>query len=757
MRDAILISIIAVSMMVTALAASAERPMLLRVNIQSKADMEFVRQSGFDIAYVEGDFIEIVAGDDDLAKLTSAGFSIEIIHEDLVAFYQSRFPIGTTMGGFPTFDEAIAYMDSLHGVYPTLTSERQTIGQSLEGRELWMMKISDNPWADEDEPEYFVNSLIHAREPMGLEASLRFMSHLCDNYGSDPQVTDLVDNREIYFVPVVNPDGYEYNRQTNPNGGGMWRKNRRRVDSWNYGVDLNRNWGYMWGYDNNGSSPDPGSEVYRGDSTFSEPETQVMREFINGRNFSIILNIHSYGNLMLYPWGYSDIYTEDNELLNSISVDACGDNGWEIGTPWEVLYNTNGDACDWQYGERTEKPKILTFVTEIGSDWDGFWPDPNRIDDLWADELPIMLHLAEIADNPYIYALPAPPYLYPIGDVYSDTIILNWSFSDSLNPAVVYELKELSGLQRFEDGFEQQSSWWNLDGFYRRTSRRHAGSYSMFSGTANNYNGSAVLGNPVSVGDNDTLTVWVWYNIENDYDYAYVQVSTDGGVTFENLEGNITTNDNPNGTNRGNGITGSSGGWVLGIFPLADYAGRSVTPAMRYITDGGVQYEGFYADDFFPVETFENEIVISSDIPDTTFTVAGRTPGSYFYMVRALDAEDQWSVFSNMEEAVVHPQTSVDDDPMPLRFALDQNYPNPFNPQTSIEFTIDSPGRVELTVYNILGMKVCSLVDGDLVAGSYNVIFDGLDDNGKQVSAGVYFYRLRAGDFISTRKMTVLK
>ena len=203
-------------------AATDERPMLVRVDLQDKEAMNVLAAGGYDIAYVnKGKFAEVVANDLDYRNLLAAGLQVEIIHEDLVAFYQSRYPLTTTMGGFPTFDEALAYMDSLHNLYPNLVTARDSIGYTIEGRALWMVKISDNPDIDEDEPEVFINSLIHAREPMGLEASLRYMSYLCDNYGVDPHVTDLVDNREIFFVPVVNPDGYEYNRINHPNGRSM--------------------------------------------------------------------------------------------------------------------------------------------------------------------------------------------------------------------------------------------------------------------------------------------------------------------------------------------------------------------------------------------------------------------------------------------------------------------------------------------------------------------------------------------------------
>lgn len=735
-------------------ADTGARPMLLRVNLQERGTIDFLHKGGFDIVYISrGEFAEIVADDNDYQRLQAAGLNPEIIHEDLVAFYQSRYPLSMDMGGFPTLDEALAFMDSLHQAYPDIATARVSIGYSIESRAIWMMKISDNPGEDEDEPEFFINALIHAREPMGLEATLRFMAYLCSNYGTDPEITDLVDSREFYFVPVVNPDGYEYNRQIAPNGGGMWRKNRNPTGA----VDLNRNWGYMWGYDDYGSSPDPDDETYRGMAPFSEPETSTLRQFINSRNFNLIMNFHAHGDLMLYPWGYYNGYTPDNDIFHAISDSACAQNDYEIGTPWELLYNTNGDATDWQYGEQIEKPKIFGFVIEIGSSYDGFWPEPSRIPELWNDLLPALMYLSRVADNPYIAAPPRAPILNPIGDVYSDSFTVSWESSDTLNPAVAFELKELIGLERVEDDFEDGTSNWDLNDFYRSSARRHSGSYSLFSGSDNNYDASAVLVNAVSVGDDEILRFWTWYSIETNWDYAYVQLSTDGGNSFVNLEGNITTDYNPHGGNRGNGITGNSGGWVFAEFPLDDYAGQSALLAMRYITDGWTTYEGFYADEFYPVETFDEENILSSDIIDTFYLVTDREPGDYYYQVRARDAEDQWSAFSNREVAHVHPQTGIDDDQLPVLLSLNQNYPNPFNPQTRISFSIPQRGLVQLTIYNILGSKVRILVNSALEAGEHVVIFDCMDEQGKPVAPGVYFYRLKTESDALTRKMVLIK
>ena len=211
---------------------------------------------------------------DNLQKLSAAEIE-EITETSKNKFGVTGFHLGS-MGGYMTLAEVIAELDTLKKLFPTLITAKQSLGNTIENRPVYMVKISDNPEVDEDEPELLYTALHHAREPESMMQMIYFMYYLLENYNSDPAVQYLVNNREMYFIPVVNPDGYEYNRATNPNGGGMWRKNRRN-NGGSYGVDLNRNYGpdSYWNAPNGGSSTSPSSDTYRGTAPFSEPETQI--------------------------------------------------------------------------------------------------------------------------------------------------------------------------------------------------------------------------------------------------------------------------------------------------------------------------------------------------------------------------------------------------------------------------------------------------------------------------------------------------
>jgi len=397
--------IIAVFFILTFSLLNAQNFKQVKLFTQSQNDISLISQLGIDLEHSSFDKdngLILFVSDYEFNLLQASGIQYSVIIDDWFEYYKSLpalslserqsimsdskenfgvegFGFGS-MGGYYTFDEIITNIDSMYAQYPNLITQKYSVGLSQQGRTIWAVKISDNPNINENEPAVGYDALIHAREPQSMASMLYFMWYLLENYGTNSEVTYLVNNREMYFIPCLNPDGYEYNRQTNPNGGGMWRKNRRNNGDGSFGVDLNRNFGYMWGYDNTGSSPTPSSETYRGPFAFSEPEAVAARDLAIQKNYGTHFNLHSYQNAFLYPWGYINQLTPDSLIYKEFAQDMCNYNGFVHGNSAQILdYNSNGSVRDWMYGEQIVKSKAYGYTVEIGSSSDGFWPPQHRI------------------------------------------------------------------------------------------------------------------------------------------------------------------------------------------------------------------------------------------------------------------------------------------------------------------------------------------------------------------------------------------
>lgn len=403
--------------------AFAQNYKQISIKISDQTDLIKLSQTGVDIehsTFDKNNNLTFFVNENDLSKISAAGFSYSVLINNWNEYYNSLqklteqdkqnfisdskrdynvdgFGFGS-MGGYYTYDEIAANLDSMYAQFPNLITPKFSIGTSQQARTIWAVRISDNPTISEDEIKVGYDALIHAREPQSMASMMYFMWYLLQNYGTDQEVTYLVNNREFYFVPCFNPDGYEYNRQTNPSGGGMWRKNRRNNGDGSYGVDLNRNFGFAWGYDNNGSSPIPSDETYRGPSAFSEPECQAVRNFALLNNYKTHFNLHSYQNAFLYPWGYINQQTVDSSVYREFASDMAAYNGFTYGTSYEILgYNSNGSVRDWMYGEQSLKQKTFGYTVEIGSSSDNFWPPQSRIFPLCQDMLKPNLYNAWVA------------------------------------------------------------------------------------------------------------------------------------------------------------------------------------------------------------------------------------------------------------------------------------------------------------------------------------------------------------------------
>ncbi len=349
---------------------------------------------GLDIAYLKpGVHADIVASADDQELLRTSGLRTTLVHEDLEGFYAARLSPdkSDSFGIYHNWPEAIAFVDSLRMLYPEVVSAKWSIGQSVEGRDLWCFRMSDNPDVDEDEPEVLFDAVHHAREVMSSEFVILFAQYLAQNYAAgDPEITYLLNEREIYFVPVVNPDGFVYN-----NWGDMWRKNRRNNGGACWGVDINRNYPYQWG--GSGSSGDTCDETYRGPSPGSEPETQALMGLINAHQFVTHNSYHTYGGLTLFPWGYTETHTPDHSTFVHLGDQMTMYNGYEAGQPGAVLYPVSGGALDWVYGAQSEHPKCLSLSNEIGGSSDGFWPPESRRGPLFQENIWPAIYLMRVA------------------------------------------------------------------------------------------------------------------------------------------------------------------------------------------------------------------------------------------------------------------------------------------------------------------------------------------------------------------------
>jgi hypothetical protein len=456
--------------------AAQETYSLVHIDISSKSEVAAIMteigadECGMKYDPAEG-YLELCLNSSEINSVSRLGYNYEIIIPDLEKYYSNR-NIGLTMGGFRTYSEIGAKIDSLQDSYPAILRV-DSIGVSHQNNTIWAVKISDNVNLEEGEPEVLFTGITHAREPIGGAICIDFMEWLCLNYGEDPDATYIVDNRQVWFIPVVNPDGYLYNQNTNPNGGGMWRKNRRN-NGGSYGVDNNRNYTYMWGFDDYGSSPVPSSETYRGPFAGSEPEDQAVIQLCEDHNFRLAIHYHSGAETILQAWGYDDIFTPDHHFYRSLGDSLSVFSGYPVGTTWQQLYPSNGNAYDYSYGEIVTKNRIFGFVCEAGD----FWPNQSSIPGLVNIHRNYCRVFAELADNIWRGTPPGGPQIQPM-----DTSYTGFTLSPGIwSPATPFpQVRAAAGIGRidYHDGAEDGSGNWILDGFSVSTTH-HSGSWLLF-------------------------------------------------------------------------------------------------------------------------------------------------------------------------------------------------------------------------------------------------------------------------------------
>ncbi|GAB5399851.1 MAG: hypothetical protein Aureis2KO_14360 [Aureisphaera sp.] len=655
----------------------------------------------------------------EVQRAKDAGFRVDILIEDSKAYFLQNNKKVTinrdaavcdvfyevpdnwnfgSMGGYYTYQEFLDELDDMFALYPNLMTAPENIGTFLTdgqpdnsttppigGNGIKWVKISDNPNSDaEGEPKILYNSITHAREPTSLSQTLFYMWYLLENYETNREVKEILDNTELYFVPVVNPDGYLYNELTDPNGGGFWRKNRKD----GHGVDNNRNYDYyidgdpsnnIWGGE--GTSSDPNSQIYHGVAPFSEVENLAMKWFCEQHDFVLGLNSHSSGNGIFFPYGYTgSAFTPEHELYLDFLEEMTSRNDY-------FFVKTNGiagTANDFMYGTVGTHNKIYALTPEIGSQ---FWLPMNQIIPSCLDMMYVNISAAKMANNgvnifdrsgPFTgnqpvadqqfelkrlglteshdYVVSINPIssniestgvpqtfsgLVPMesvegvlqytldpgtaaGDLIAFEIVVdNGSFESTLliEKKFGLEVPVLTDTGDDTDNFDT-TDWGTNNVFF--VSAPSSIADSPFTQYPSNEDSSITLSDPIDLSDavGASVSFYARWEVEQNEDYVQFEVSTDNGANWIPQCGLFTDSGVPGGVQpQGEPIyDGLQDDWVLEQIDLSEYIGESILVRFQLVSGPSDNRDGFYFDDL-TINIVNDDILDTSDIAQTAFGI----------------------------------------------------------------------------------------------------------------------------------------
>ncbi len=375
-----------------------------------------IARTGAAIDGVLSDHVVVTATTGEIAAIKRLGYTVTALPGPGEDAGGPRPEGSVTPFDFPAADsqyhnytEMTAEINSLVAAYPSIV-QKLSVGTSYEGRDIILLKVSDNVATDENEPEVMFTHHQHAREHLTVEMALYTLHQLLENYGTDTRITNLVNSREIWLLPDLNPDGGEYDIATGSYR--SWRKNRQpNSGSSNVGTDLNRNWAYLWGCCG-GSSTSTSSETYRGPSAESAPEVKKVADFVRSRRVGGVqqikaaIDFHTYSKLVLWPYGYTTADTaagltqDDRDAHAALGQNMAATNGYTAEQASD-LYITDGSIDDWLWG--SEKIFNYTFEMYPGASGSGggFYPPDEQIVPQTSINKEAVLRLMEYADCPY--------------------------------------------------------------------------------------------------------------------------------------------------------------------------------------------------------------------------------------------------------------------------------------------------------------------------------------------------------------------
>ena len=742
---------------------------VVTVDILSRDDIHRLNELGMDIMTVRGGVAEIAAIPSEVDVLWANGFRPTVVLPRMIDAVTSL--AREDRGEYHSYTELTSDMAAWAAAYPSIT-QLISIGTSFQGRELWALKISDNPGIQEFEPEIQWIGAHHGNEIMSVEVCYYMAEYLLENYGTDPQVTWLVDEREIWIIPMLNPDGHTAGSRYNAQG-----------------TDLNRNYLCPCGC-NSGTA-------------FSAPESRALRDWNARMNPVTSLTFHTGAVYVNYLWDYTYNPTPDEPMIITISDVYGALSGLPVtnGADWYIIH---GSCQDWCYETRGEIDTTIELCVSHN-------PPPSQIDPIVADNIPAMLYQARmsgrgirglVTDADTGEPLNATISIPEIGkDVYTDSdvgdyhrMVESGTYTVVCNVAgfpTQTEYNVSASLDTFVIvNFQFEIERGTIDGYVRDTeSNPIAATVKVtdlygYSGASDPVTGYYQIVN-VPVGTHDLLASQLGYSSETRTGVAVA----DGMITSEDfvLEQAYFFDDLESGTSEWTGAWGPTNSQAhspstsMTDSPGGNYPNNatttmtlnngldlseSTTAALvfwhRYATESGY--------DFCLVEVSTNGGGSWTQVASYSGLLGGWTEvtidldsyvGTSDFKVRFILDSDGWVQSDGWYVDDVHvfadQPTGVDNGASPLKLLVG-NHPNPFNPTTSVGYAVPRTGSVALSVYDASGRLVRTLVDvPSHDAGRHSVSWNGRDENGMEVAAGVYFARLTVDSESATGKMVLLK
>jgi carboxypeptidase T len=669
-----------------------------------------------------------------IANSLKSKYKIDIIEPDMEAYYKristyedkNPYPQCTapqiidpvnynagSMGGYLTYQEMLDELDEMKTKYPNLITVKAPIGNFVtqENRGIQFVKMSDNPNTEENEKRILFDAVHHAREPGSMQQLIYFMWYLLENYGSNAEIKSLVDNTEIYFVPVVNPDGYVHNQTTNPNGGGFWRKNRRKHSNGSFGVDNNRNYSYKWGT-TGVSLTDTSNETYCGTAPFTEPENQAIKWLCEQKKFDVVLNNHTSGGLILFPFGYDlNKPTADNAIFEGISAEMVKVSGYKNQIS-AALYPASGDTDDWMYGDTSTKPKIFAFTPEIGNE---FWDTPAQIkinnynmvhtnmtairflhnyafftdktDSFLASQnFDFNYSLKRIGSvnnqNFTVKITPVSANIVSVGNLNTHSNIafnaeieggikINLAANIPSGTPIVFKVEVNNGNYTKEETVTKYFgtnaiklnesgttiSQWTNSGWGSSTTTFYSTTASITDSPSGNYanntNKTITTTNPIDLNNlsRAELTFYAKWDVEKEFDFVALEISKDNGTTWVPQCGKYTVLGKSTQDLNKPIYDGKQSSWVKEQIDLSEYLNSKILIRFRLKTDSKNVKDGFYFDDL-KLNTLSNSALgINENVFNNSYLT--KNPVNNFLILSTIEGLDNYKILDISGKSVL--------------------------------------------------------------------------------------------------------